>query len=75
MFYVLQNTVFQNTINFVNEKTMHARDLAYIYLFILSSPEDMLIDFREREREGKSKGEKRDWLPLIHTPTWDQSSN
>ena len=54
----------------------------FIYLFIYSSPEDMLLNFRERGREGETEGEthrcERETsvgLPFMHTPTRDQTRN
>ena len=35
----------------------------------------MLIDFRERGREGRKEGENTDVLPLVHALTGDQTHN
>ena len=47
-----KNFYFYNTVIYV---------IIYLFLFyyFLSSPEDMLIDFRKRGREGEREGEKR----------------
>ena len=43
--------------------------LILVFIFLLS-PEDMLIDFRERGREGEREGERNiSPLPLVVAPT------
>ena len=42
--------------------------------FFNPHPEDRLIDFRERGREGERR-RNIDWLPLVYTSTGDQTCN
>ena len=44
------------------------------WFFFQSSLEDMLIDSRERRREGE-RDRNFDQLPLVRTPTGDQTHN
>ena len=44
--------------------------------FLLSSPEDMFINFRERGRDGGEVRERNNnWLLLVCTPTGDCTHN
>ena len=52
----------------------------YFIIVFLSSPKDMLVDFREGGKEGERERnpnvrEKYCLLPLVHTPIGDQTCN
>ena len=66
-------------LNCLQLKTIHMTKLHILLialLFILSSPDDMLIDLRDRGRDGERERsinvrEKHRSLPLVHTHTED----
>ena len=69
------NTCLGHPLKKKKKKVEHLKETYQWSLnFFLSSPEDKLINFRERRREGEWEGEKHQSLPLIHCQQGAESS-